>query len=80
MKTRNVTLSLPEEVLREVKVLAARRRTSVSALLAGVLEEMVERETGHELARSRSLARLTRGYDLGTGGKVRWAREELHER
>lgn len=80
MKTRNVTLSLSEEILREVKVLAARRHTSVSALLAGVLEEMVERETGYALAKGRSLEGLARGYDLGTGGEIRWTREELHER
>ena len=43
METRNITLSLPEDLLREAKVLVARRGTSVSALLAGALSELVER-------------------------------------
>lgn len=80
MGTRNVTLSLPEEVLREVKVLAARRGTSVSAMLAGALSELVERESGYAAARERSLASLDSGSDLGTGGYISWDRDELHER
>ena len=80
MKTRNITLSLPEEVLREAKVVAARRGTSVSALLAGALYELVERESGYAAARERGLAALGRGLDLGTGGEIGWGREELHER
>jgi hypothetical protein len=43
---QNITLSLPEEDLREARVLAARRGTSVSQLLARMLRETVERETG----------------------------------
>ena len=80
MKSRNITLSLPEEVLREAKVVAARRGTSVSALLAGALAELVERESGYATAKERSLAALGGGLDLGTRGKIRWGRDELHER
>ena len=80
MVTRNITLSLPEEVLREAKVVAARRGTSVSGLLAGALSEIVERESGYAAAKERSLATLGGGRDLGTGGEIRWSRDELHER
>ena len=80
METRNITLSLPEEVLREVKIVAARKGTSVSALLAGALSELVERESGYAAAKERSLAVLGRGMELGTGGEIRWSRDELHER
>jgi metal-responsive CopG/Arc/MetJ family transcriptional regulator len=80
METRNITLSLPEGLLQEVKVLAARRQISVSALLAGMLREVIERETGYTLARRREMEILERGLDLGTGGEVRWSRDELHER
>ena len=76
----NITLSLPEEILREAKVVAARRGTSVSALLAGALSELVERESGYAAARERSLAAFGRGRDLGTGGEVGWDRDELHDR
>ncbi len=80
METRNITLSLPEDVLREAKVVAARKGTSVSALLAGALYELVERESGYAAARERGLAALSRGQDLGTGGEIRWSRDQLHER
>lgn len=80
METRNITLSLPEEVLREAKVVAARRGTSVSALLAGALSELVRHENGYAVARERSLASLAGDRDLGTGGQIGWSRDEVHER
>lgn len=80
MAHRNITLSLPEEDLREARVLAARRGTSVSQLLARVLRETVERETGYGAAKERSIALLREGADLGTNGTVTWSRDDLHER
>jgi len=47
---------------------------------AGVLREIVERETGYDAARERSVALLREGADLGTGGRVTWSRDDLHER
>lgn len=80
MKTRNITLSLPEDLLRRVKVLAARRETSISRLLAEALTALVAREEGYAQAERRHLALLQRGLNLGTRGQVSWSREALHER
>ncbi len=80
MSNQNITLSLPEEDLREARVLAARRGTSVSALLARMLRDLVEQENGYASARERSLARLRDGIDLGTRGHIDWDRDDLHER
>lgn len=80
MANQNITLSLPEEDLREARVLAARRGTSVSRLLAQMLSELVEQETGYARARERSLGRLRKGADLGTGGHIGWSRDSVHER
>jgi len=77
---QNITLSLPEEDLREARVLAARRGTSVSQLLARMLRETVERETGYDVAKDHSLAILREGMDLGTGGRMTWTRDDLHDR
>jgi len=77
---QNITLSLPEEDLREARVLAARRGTSVSQLLARMLRETVERETGYDSAREHSLTQLHDGLDLGTEGRITWSRDDLHER
>ena len=60
--------------------MAARRGTSVSQLLARMLSETVERETGYDTAKNHSLAVLREGMDLGTGGRMTWSRDDLHER
>lgn len=76
----NITLSLPAEDLRLARIVAARRGTSVSRLLSGLLRELVTRETGYAQARERSLETLARGIDLGTGGRIAASRDRLHER
>ena len=80
MANQNITLSLPEEDLRDARILAARRGTSVSQLLARMLRETVERETGYDIAKERSLVLLRQGMDLGTSGRVTWSRDGLHGR
>ena len=77
---QNITLSLPEVGIREARILAASRGTSVSQLLARMLRELVEKETGYAPARDRSLAQLREGMDLGTGGHISWSRDSVHER
>jgi hypothetical protein len=80
MKTQNITLSLPKEVLVKVKLIAVQRQTSVSGLLTQALERLVEHEDAYAHARRRHLAWLSRGADLGTGGRMPAGRDELHER
>jgi metal-responsive CopG/Arc/MetJ family transcriptional regulator len=77
---RNITVSLPEEVLEEAKVIAVRRRTSVSALLRGMLDDLVAEETGYRQAERRFIELQDRGFDLGTNGQIGWTRDETHER
>ena len=80
MKTQNVTLALPKELLQKVKLLAVKRRTSLSALLSQSLEDIVAREEGYAEARQRNLAWLDSGFDLGAENLAGLKREELHER
>lgn len=80
MANRNITVSLPEEVLEEAKVIAVRRRTSVSALLRGMLDDLVAEETGYRQAERRFIELQDRGFDLGTNGQIDWTRDETHER
>lgn len=79
-RTRNITLALPEPLLRQIKVMAAQRHTSVSRLLAGTLELLVSGEAGFERAKRRNIRRLDTGYDLGTEGRAGWSRDDLHAR
>jgi len=78
--TQNGTVALPRALPRKLKVVAAKRVISISALLTSSLEEIVRRESGYESAIRRALARARKGYDLGTGGHLRIQRGELHER
>jgi predicted transcriptional regulator len=79
-ESRNITLALPERLLRQVKILAAERHTSVSRLLADTLELLVSREAAFERAKARGLKELAEGHDLGTTGSARWHRDDLHAR
>lgn len=80
MEYQNITLSLPKEVLRRVKHIAIEKQTSVSGLLAKILEEMVKKEDLYGQAREHHLAVLKANFDLGTRGNVTWRRGDLHER
>jgi len=77
---QNITPSVPEGELREARVLAGGRGTSVAQLVARMLGELGEKESGYARARDRSLARLREGMDLGTGGHIGWSRDSVHER
>jgi hypothetical protein len=80
MSNRNITLSLPEEDLQRAKIMAIQRGTSLSRLLAGMIRNLADQETGYASARAHSLARLEEGRSLGTEGRASWSREELHDR
>jgi hypothetical protein len=74
----NITLKIEADLLKEARVLAAEEGTSISALLATRLEQIVRERKGYHVARRRAVARLRKGFDL------RWtpprSRDELHER
>lgn len=74
----NITLKLDTELLREIRVLAAEEGTSISALLAARLEQIVRQHKAYDRARKRALARLREGLDLQW--KPPRSRDELHER
>ena len=74
----NITLKLDRALLREVRVLAAEEDTSISAILAEHLQEIVKKRGGCEEARKRAIARMRKGYNLGF--KPPKSRDELHER
>lgn len=80
VKHRNVTLSLPEPLMRRFKVFAAEKDKSMTALMAELIEQAMGQESAHEKARRRFLARIRNAPALGTNGRITWTREELHER
>lgn len=76
----NVTLSLPDDLLREARHLAVDEGVSLSRFVAMSLEQRVEAVRGYRAARDRQLLLLDQGLDLGTNGAATWSRESLHER
>jgi hypothetical protein len=78
MSKQNVTISLSRQILRKAKVLAARRATSISGLLAEQIEILVGEEEAYERAERQAMTLLDQGFHLG--GVIRVSRDELHER
>lgn len=74
----NITLKIDTDLLREARILAAEEGSSLSAMVAVRLEEVVRGRKEYRQARRRALARLREGLDL------RWtpaaSRDELHKR
>ena len=77
MTRANLTLQLDTEVIRRARIVAAKRGTSISALAATQLIELVAEDERVELARERAEAILRR--PLPRGGQS-WTRDELHDR
>jgi uncharacterized protein YigA (DUF484 family) len=78
VKKRNVTISLSAETIRKAKILAAKRSTSISGLLAEHLEALTGEDEAYERARHSAVAAMRKGFHLG--GVITASRDELHER
>jgi hypothetical protein len=73
---RNLTLQLDEEVIRQARILAAERGTSVSGLVARELEQLVARNARYEEAMRRAIELMDESEPRGGRN---WRREELYE-
>jgi hypothetical protein len=73
----NITLKIDTNLLREIKILAAKEGTSITALMAALMEERVKKGSDYERLKRRALARLHKGLDLG--GRPS-SREDIYER
>jgi len=74
---QNLTISLDRQTIQKAKVVAARRSTSISGLLARQIELLVGEEEAYERAERQATALLDQGFHLG--GVIRASRDELHE-
>jgi hypothetical protein len=77
-KKKNLTLKLDAHLIQIAKVEAAKRGSSVSALVSEKLEEIASQGEQYERARKRALALMKEGWNLGW--KKPKSRDELHER
>ena len=75
---RNVTVSLPEDTARWLRVEAAKADRSVSRWLADLLDKMRHQGDAYEVAMARYLAMKPRKLQWVDGRKP--TRDELHDR
>jgi plasmid stability protein len=79
VNVRNVTFSLPAELIRQAKVYAAEHETSVNAIVRELLDEKLSSDARARAAADRILQIAQRGPCSPVDpGSVR--REELYER
>jgi predicted transcriptional regulator len=74
---QNVTIAVEQDLLRKARVLAAKRGTSVSRLLAEELARLVDESERYDRAKAAALDEIDAGLRLG--GKPA-ARDTLHDR
>ena len=75
---KNVTITLPEDVARWLRVKAAKDDRSVSRWIRELLERQRRREDAYEIAMKGYLAREPRRIDWTDGRRP--SRQELHDR
>lgn len=79
MSVRNLTLTLPVDLVRRAKVIAAQRDTSVSALVADYLRALADQDDDYDRAWHQELQVMSEGLDMRVG-EVTWSRAGAHER
>jgi predicted transcriptional regulator len=75
---QNVTISLDQQTVRKAKILAAKRDTSISGLVAAQIDALVDQDEAYDQAKRHALALLDQGFHLG--GRHHVDRDALHER
>jgi metal-responsive CopG/Arc/MetJ family transcriptional regulator len=80
MDKQNVTLSLPIALLQKLRVVAAKRNTSMSGLMENAIYKLLEGEDDREMRANRLIRRMRNATNRGVGDHITWTREELHER
>jgi hypothetical protein len=79
VENRNLTLSLPTELIRKAKVYAAEHDTTINTLVRELLDEMVSRDARERSAALQLLELADRGpYFTVDPGSI--PRRALHER
>jgi len=74
----NVTLTMPPELIRQAKVLAAQRDISVSGLVAQLLRSAIGQADDDAAVWQREADAMAAG--LMTVGEITWSRDEVHGR
>jgi len=74
----NITLTMPSELIKQAKILAAQRDTSVSGLVAELLASVTGLSDNDQTIWDREQAAMAAG--LMRVGQITWSRDEVHAR
>ena len=77
--TKNITLRMDEQLLKEVKHIAVEHDMSVSAWITQVVEREARHGTKYEEAAEGIRRLMEQARDYGDGGKT-YTQDEMHER
>ena len=79
---RNITLCLPESLLRRVRVEAAKRNESMTALMERAVRKDLasEKDDEHQRAQRRLIQGMKDSKFRSKDGKITWRREDLYDR
>jgi metal-responsive CopG/Arc/MetJ family transcriptional regulator len=77
----NITLTLDDKLVKEVRKIAADRDTTLTALVRAYLEQMAEEnaKTGRKRRELEALERSFERFQFKLGKKT-WRREDLYDR
>jgi hypothetical protein len=75
---QRLTVSLSPQMVQKARVLAAKRSTSVSGLLAEQIEILVAADEAYDSARRAALDLMKRGFHMGRVHSI--DRDELHSK
>jgi hypothetical protein len=78
MEATNITIKIDSDLAHEARVLAARKGTSLSRLVAEQLGQLVLEEQRYAAARQSALSRLSEGFEMDWDKPE--SRDELHAR
>jgi len=74
---KNVTLAIDETLLERARDLAGRRKTTLNAMVRGLLESEVEQEDRIAWAKA-GMKRLMEEAPLDLGSEYKWNRDEIY--
>lgn len=77
---RNLTVNLPEELIHQIRIHAAHRNQSLTAVVKSALERAVSNEDEARTAASRLIEGMRNAPPSGLRGKIPWSREDLYGR
>lgn len=74
----NITLNMPDEILDEARVIAAKRKTTVNAMVRDYITSVVTAESRVARARKRLVELAAKSN--AEMGNINWTRENLYDR